>query len=188
VRREQRGLAEDGVEISVHAGDAIPDALFPVMFRLYRTTIDKLPWGQQYLDEDFFRLAAARLRRRLCFIVARQNGEVVAGTFNVRKGDVLYGRYWGATRDIRYLHFNVCYYAAIEHCIAEGLARFEPGAGGEFKMLRGFDATPTESMHWIVDPRLAAAIRKFLVQERRAVAREIEWLNDKSALRRDRAQ
>jgi predicted N-acyltransferase len=187
VRRERRALEADGVAITVHAGDAIPDALFPVMFRLYRATIEKLPWGQQYLDEDFFRLAAERLRGRLVFIVACRDGEVVAGTFNVRKGDALYGRYWGATHDIRYLHFNVCYYAAIEHCIAERLARFEPGAGGDFKLLRGFDATATESMHWIVDPRLGAAIRKSLVQERRAVAREIDWLNDKTALRRDRA-
>jgi predicted N-acyltransferase len=156
------------------------------MSRLYKTTIDRLPWGQQYLDESFFELAAERLRRRLCFIVARHRGEIVAGTFNVRKGDVLYGRYWGTDSELRNLHFNVCYYAAIEYCVAHRLARFEPGAGGEFKVLRGFDATPTQSMHWVRDPRLADAVRRFLVQERRAVAREIDWLGEKTALRRDR--
>jgi len=186
VRRERRALAEEGVEIVACTGDEIPDALFPRMFALYRTTIEKLPWGQQYLEETFFRLAAERLRHRLCFIVARQAGQVIAGTFNVRKGDVLYGRYWGAERELRHLHFNVCYYAAIEYCIAHGLRRFEPGAGGEFKLLRGFDATATESMHWVRDPRLADAIRRFLVQERRAVGREIGWLGEKTALRRDR--
>ena len=185
VRRERRALVEDGVEIIAYTGDEIPDALFARMFELYRTTIAKLPWGQQYLEPSFFELARERLRPRLCFIVARQGDEVIAGTFNVRKGDTLYGRYWGALRDLRYLHFNVCYYAGIDYCIAQGLRRFEPGAGGEFKLLRGFDATPTESMHWLRDPRLAEAVRKFLAQERRAVAREIGWLGERTARRRD---
>jgi predicted N-acyltransferase len=186
VRRERRALGEDAVEITAYTGDEIPDALFPRMFVLYRSTIDRLPWGQQYLEEGFFDLAAERLRRRLCFIVARQHGQVIAGTFNVRKGDVLYGRYWGADRELRHLHFNVCYYAAIEYCIAHGLRRFEPGAGGEFKLLRGFDASQTESVHWVRDPRLCDAVRRFLVQERRTVAREIDALIGHSALRRDR--
>ena len=186
VRRERRELATEGVEIVTHVGADIPDALFPRMFTLYRRTIDQLPWGQQYLDERFFTLARERLRARLVFVVARQDGEVIAGTFNVAKGDTLYGRYWGAERALRYLHFNVCYYAGIEHCIAHGLRRFEPGAGGEFKLWRGFDPTATASLHWLRDPRLAEAVRRFLVQERRAVARELGWLGERSALRRDR--
>ena len=186
VRRERRELAGAGVEIVTHAGDDIPDDLFPRMFVLYRRTVEQLPWGQQYLDERFFTLARERLKHRLVFVVARHDGEVIAGTFNVAKGDTLYGRYWGAERALRHLHFNVCYYAGIEHCIARGLKRFEPGAGGEFKLLRGFDATATHSMHWLADPRLADAVRRFLVQERRAVAREIGWLGERSALRRDR--
>jgi predicted N-acyltransferase len=186
VRRERRAVAEEGVEITAYTGDEIPDALFPTMYALYRATVDRLPWGQRYLGRTFFALAAERLRHRLCFVVARHEGKIVAGTFNVRKGDALYGRYWGAKREIRHLHFNVCYYAAIEYCIAHGLRRFEPGAGGEFKVLRGFDATPTQSMHWIRDPRLADAVRTFLARERRAVAREIDRLGERTALRRDR--
>jgi uncharacterized protein len=184
VRRERRELAAQDVEIHAYAGADIPDALFPVMFRLYRHTIDMLPWGQQYLTARFFELAAERLRSRLCLIVARHHGKVIAATFNVEKGDTLYGRYWGALRDLRHLHFNVCYYAAIDYCIARGLKRFEPGAGGDFKLLRGFDATATDSMHFLVEPRLADAVRRFLVEERRAVARELAWLGEKSALRR----
>ena len=187
VRRERRAMDESGVKIVAFTGDEIPDALFRRMFTLYRTTIDKLPWGQQYLDASFFELARARLRARLCFVVAQQEGQVIAGTFNVRKGDALYGRYWGAVRELRHLHFNVCYYAAVEYCIAHGLQRFEPGAGGEFKLLRGFDATPTDSMHWIADPRFAHAVDRFLVQERRAVARELGWYAERTALRRDRS-
>jgi predicted N-acyltransferase len=187
VRRERRALDEQAIEITSCTGDEIPDPLFARMFTLYRTTIDKLPWGQQYLDLPFFRLVGERWRHRLCFIVARQQGQVIAGTFNVRKGDVFYGRYWGTVRDVPFLHFNVCYYAAIEYCVAHGLRRIEPGAGGEFKMLRGFDATPTVSMHWIRHSGLRDAIAKFLVQERRAVAHEIRWLASKSALKRDDA-
>jgi len=186
VRRERRELAAAGVEIVTYVGDDIPDGLFPRMFGLYRHTIAQLPWGQQYLDERFFTLARERVRARLVFVVARLDGRVIAGTFNVAKGDTLYGRYWGAERTVRHLHFNVCYYAGIEHCIARGLRRFEPGAGGEFKLWRGFDATVTASMHWLRDPRLADAVGRFLAQERRAVAREIGWLGERSALRRDR--
>jgi predicted N-acyltransferase len=186
VRRERRELAAQGIEIVAHRGDDVPEPLVPRMFELYRATIARLPWGQQYLNRRFFALVRERLGPRLCFIVARQGGEVVAGTFNVVKGDTLYGRYWGALRDVRHLHFNVCYYAAIEHCIAHGLRRFEPGAGGEFKHLRGFEARATESMHRIAEPRFAAAVADFLRRERRAVAREMQWLEERSALRRDR--
>jgi predicted N-acyltransferase len=187
VRREQRELVRQGIDIRSYAGDEIPDALFPRMFELHRATIERLPWGQQYLGAAFFEQARARLRPRLCFIVARRAGEVVAATLKVEKGDTLYGRYWGAARELRHLHFNVCYYAAIDYCIRRGLRRFEPGAGGEFKLLRGFDATPTESVHFVRDPRLADAVRRFLAEERRAVAREIGWLGEMTALRRDRS-
>ncbi|MGH7893824.1 MAG: GNAT family N-acetyltransferase, partial [Candidatus Binatia bacterium] len=186
VQRERRELETKGIEIRTHAGDAIGAELGPAMYRLYRTTIDGLPWGQRYLNQRFFELAIERVRHRLCLVLARQGGEIVAGTFNVRKGGVLYGRYWGTLRYVRHLHFNVCYYAAIEHCIHEGLTRFEPGAGGEFKHLRGFDATPTESMHWIHDRRLRAAVRDYLENEREAVSDEIEWYDERTSLKRDR--
>jgi uncharacterized protein len=184
VQRERRALGEDGIEITAHAGDDISKALMERMFTLYRTTIQGLAWGQQYLNLAFFRLAHERLRERLCVIVARRGGEPIAGTFNVVKGDIFYGRYWGTTADVRYLHFNVCYYAAIEYCVRHGIGRFEPGAGGDFKLLRGFDAAATDSMHLIRDPRLADAVRRYLRDERRAVESEIEWLGEKTARKR----
>jgi predicted N-acyltransferase len=186
VRREQRELGEQGITIEALAGDAIPDALFPRMFDLYRRTVNLNPWGQQYLERATFDLLRERFRRRLCFIVARRGGKVIAGTFNVEKAGVFYGRYWGTERDVRHLHFNVCYYAAIAHAVARGHRRFEPGAGGEFKQLRGFDPVATDSMHFLVEPRLRNAVRDFLARERRAVGREIAWLDERSALRRDR--
>jgi predicted N-acyltransferase len=184
IRRERRELRAQDVEVTVHAGDALPDSLFEPMFRLYKTTIDKLFWGRQYLNLRLFQLLQERWRQRLCFFVARRRGDIVAGTFTVRKGEVLYGRYWGAFEQLRFLHFNLCYYAAIEHCLREGIARFEPGAGGEFKHLRGFDACPTRSMHFIAEPRLADAVRRFLSREREAVSAEMNWLDTQSALRR----
>ena len=115
---------------------------------------------------------------------ARVGDELVAGTINVQKGDALYGRYWGALRPMRHLHFNVCYYAGIEHCIDHGLTRFEPGAGGEYKQLRGFDATATWSAHWIADERLREGIGRFLEAERRQVDHTLEWYAEHSANRR----
>jgi predicted N-acyltransferase len=184
VQRERRELAAQGVRLETLAGDAIPDALFARMYRVYLSTIRANPWGRQYLNERFFELLRERFRRRLCFVLAWHGEELLAGTVNVEKGDALYGRYWGCFRALRYLHFNVCYYAGIEHCIARGLARFEPGAGGDYKQLRGFDATPTWSCHALADPRLADAVRRFLERERAEAGRAIEWLTEHTALRR----
>jgi hypothetical protein len=185
-RRERRELAAQGVTLETWAGEAITADLVPTMYALYRATIDDNPWGRPYLTERFFTLIVERFRARLCFILARQAGEVVAGTFNVQKGDALYGRYWGAFRTLRHLHFNVCYYAAVEHCIAHGLARFEPGAGGEFKHMRGFDARETLSMHFVRDRRLRAAIADFLGREGAAVENEIASFDARTALKRNR--
>ncbi|MFQ5667392.1 MAG: GNAT family N-acetyltransferase [Candidatus Binatia bacterium] len=184
IKRERRELAAQSVDITVYAGNDIPDALFAPMFRLYKSTIDKLYWGRQYLNAEFFDLLRRRWKQRLCFFIARQRGEVVAGTLTVHKANVLYGRYWGTLAELRYLHFNVCYYASVEYCLQHGIARFEPGAGGQFKHLRGFDARPTESMHFVADSRLAHAVRRYLKEERAAVAREIDWLGAQSALKR----
>jgi predicted N-acyltransferase len=155
------------------------------MFQIYLATIRDNPWGRQYLNPRLFELLRERFRHRLCFIGARQDGELVAGTVNVQKGDALYGRYWGAFRQLRHLHFNVCYYAGIEHCIEAGLARFEPGAGGQYKQLRGFDATPTRSFHYLADPRLADAVGRFLRSERQEAGDAIEWYATHSANRRE---
>jgi len=183
IRRERRELDRQGVVIECHTGDEIPDELIEPMYRFYLETVRGHYWGRQYLNRDAFDELAARFRSRLVFIVARQGGEWIAGTFNVRKGDALYGRYWGATRPLRHLHFNVCYYAAVEYCIEHGLARFEPGAGGAYKQLRGFDAQPTRSAHFVRDPRLASAIERFLRAERTEVGEAIEWYHDHSALK-----
>jgi uncharacterized protein len=183
IQRELRAMDEQGIRIEVLQGDEIPDAIYPAMERFYHATLDKKVYGRAYLNTAFFELVRERFRRRLCFMVAMAGSQPIAGTFNVQKEGVLYGRYWGCDRELRHLHFNVAYYAAIEHCIRHGLARFEPGAGGEFKRSRGFDAQPTWSLHYIRDPRLEQAIRHFLVQERAEAHAALEWYGEHSALK-----
>lgn len=183
VRRERRLLAEQGVEISAVEGELIPDDVFAPMHEIYATTVDKHTWGRRYLNERFFDLLRGRFRRNLCFLLARRHGRLLAGTFNVRKAGVLYGRYWGTHEELRFLHFNVCYYATIEHCIRSGIDRFEPGAGGDFKWMRGFDAEPTVSLHWIRDHRMREAVGRFVEREGAEVEREIGLLREHSRLK-----
>jgi hypothetical protein len=180
-------MLEQGVVIETLVGDAIDDDLFEPMFDFYRANIESHYWGRQYLNRPFFELLRERFKHRLCFVVARLEGELIAGTANVEKSGVLYGRYWGTTRPLRHLHFNVCYYAAIEHCIEAGIQRFEPGAGGDYKFLRGFDAQPTYSLHYLREPRLADAVARFLEAERAQAQNAISHLRDQSVLKKDGA-
>jgi len=183
IKRERRELEDQGIKVRALCGDDIGDELVPTMFRLYLGHIQKMYWGRQYLNEEFFRRVVATFRRNLCLIVAERGGSVVAGTFNVQKGQVFYGRYWGSFEELRYLHFNVCYYEAIDHCIRAGVQRFEPGAGGDFKQLRGFDPRPTRSLHAFVHPGLHEAVGKYLERERAQMGRAIERLNEESQLK-----
>jgi predicted N-acyltransferase len=187
IKRERREMRENGVVIDTYVGDAIDDDLFEPMFHFYRDTVESHYYGRQYLNQSFFELLRDRFKHRLCFVVARQGGDLIAGTANLEKSDVLYGRYWGATRPLRHLHFNVCYYAAIEHCIEAGIQRFEPGAGGDYKFLRGFDAQPTYSLHYLRDPRLADAVARFLEAERAEAQDAIIHLRDQSVLKKNGA-
>ncbi|MFP6654747.1 MAG: GNAT family N-acetyltransferase, partial [Myxococcota bacterium] len=182
VRRERREMEKQDVTIEIIAGDDITSDLVDPMYEFYLATIRSRAWGREYLNRSVFELLIERFRNRLVFVVAKQQGEKIAGTFNVQKGDALFGRYWGALRSVRHLHFNVCYYQAVEYCIDRGLARFEPGAGGEYKQMRGFDASPTYSAHYIADPRLAAAIEHFLESERLEARNTIDWVQNHSAL------
>ncbi len=183
IRRELRAVAEAGLTIDVRSGAAIPEEWFEPMWRFYRATIHHNPWGRLYLNQDFFTRLRDGFRHRLCFAMALRGATPVAGAFNVQKGDALYGRYWGADGFVKHLHFAVCYYAGIEHCLREGLARFEPGAGGSYKQVRGFDAQPTRSAHCFADPRLHDAVARYLESERDETREAIDWLRERSALK-----
>jgi uncharacterized protein len=169
LRREAKQPAMDGVVIERLAPDDYTPAVTRRMFELYLATVDKFTWGRRYLNLKFFELLVERFRHRLAWVVARKDGDIIAGAFNVERGKRLYGRYWGATVDLPFLHFNVCYYHGIEECIARGLEVFEPGAGGEHKRARGFDPTITYSAHWVKDPRMRGILRDFVLRERAAI-------------------
>jgi hypothetical protein len=142
------------------------------MHRFYGATVDQFHWGRRYLNASFFELVASRFAHRLSWVVAKKDGALVAGAFNVKKTDRLYGRYWGCGPEVArepFLHFNVCYYHGVQQCIVEGLRVFEPGAGGEHKKARGFLPTITHSAHWITDPRFRRVITTHLERERDAV-------------------
>lgn len=184
VRRELREPARQAITIRALEGDAITPAAIGTLFDLYKRHVDHHPWGRQYLTGAFFEEIGLRMRPSLLPIVAERAGRIVAGTFNVRDAQALYGRYWGAFEDHRFLHFNVCYYAAIEACIARGIGRFEAGAGGDFKQLRGLDPEPTVSLHHVPDSRFREALAEFLARERRAVERyRGNLLSERSQLR-----
>jgi len=183
VRHERAALVAHGVTIKVHAGDEVPDSIFGPMFDLYLSTIEKLYWGRRYLTREFFTEMRERFKRHLCLVCAYRGRKLIAGTFNLQKSGVLYGRYWGCFEELKYLHFNVCYYAAIEHCIGNGIARFEPGAGGEYKWLRGFDPALTYSAHYIAHEGLRRAIGNFLTRERREVQTWIAEGHERSQIK-----
>jgi len=173
LRREAAQPAKDGVTIETLRPEALTPEVVREMYALYTTTVDKFSWGRRYLNLRFFELVAARFRERLAWVVARREGRIVAGAFNVQRGRVLYGRYWGSHVEMPFLHFNVCYYHGIRHCLEAGLDVFEPGAGGEHKRVRGFDPTITRSNHWIAHPGLRRAIGEFLEREREAITRHV---------------
>lgn len=169
IRRERKQPAMDGVTIETLRPDQLTADVADTMYELYLTTVDKYFYGRRYLKRKFFQLVRTRFADRLSWVVAKKDGDIVASAFNVKKGDTLYGRYWGSTVDLPFLHFNVCYYHGVDEAIRERLARFNPGAGGEHKRVRGFVPTKTFSAHHVADPRFRGIIDAHLERERRAI-------------------
>ncbi len=184
IRRERRILGENGVATRILGGDELTPELMDRMYKYYRNTVHKFYWGSQYLTRAFFKEILKQMPEHLHIVFAEEDGEIFGGAFNIRKGERLYGRYWGAERDVEFAHFEVCMYTSIEWCIQNGVQVFEPGAGGEHKHDRGFEATATHSAHWIADPRLSDAIGRFLEHERQGVERNIELLDAQGAFKK----
>jgi len=184
IKRERREILQQGITIRAVQGDALPPAYLRTMFQLYKGHIDRLYYGRQYLTQEFFDELFRRFAPYLCLILAERDSKIIAGTFNIKDHSVLYGRYWGASEEVRYLHFNVCYYSAIEYCIRHGLKRFEAGAGGSFKQLRGLDPEPTTSLHYIVHEGFRRAVEKQLRQEREAIQHKRATLLERSQIKK----
>lgn len=184
LRRERRAPAEQGIELRTLRGDELAGVDPEAVYAIYTSTIDKYLFGQRYLNLEFFRQVLRQCRSRIEWVEARKDGRLVAGAFNLTSGNVLYGRYWGCLEEHPFLHFNVCLYHSIEEAIARGVTRFEPGAGGEHKLVRGFEPRLTWSAHWIFHPRLDAAVRSFLAQEAGALREGLPRWQEETGFRR----
>jgi predicted N-acyltransferase len=137
------------------------------------STVDKR-WGNAYLTEEFFEGLANELRDHVVYVVAKRAGEIVGAALNLWSGDTLYGRIWGARDDSPFLHFECCYYAAIDFAIEHKIAKVEAGAQGRHKLMRGYEPVATWSAHAIEDMAFRNAVARFLAQERRSMTRELE--------------
>ncbi|CAN5904136.1 GNAT family N-acetyltransferase [soil metagenome] len=174
IRRERRD-AQAAVEILALTGADITEEHWDAFYGFYMDTGSR-KWGRPYLNRLFFSLLGERMADRVLLVMARRNGQWVAGALNLIGGDCLYGRNWGCVEDIPFLHFELCYYQAIEWAIGRGLARVEAGAQGQHKIARGYLPSPVRSAHFIADPMLRGPVEDFVAREREAVEGEMEWL------------
>lgn len=170
-RRERRDALSDGLTVKWLTGTDLTETVWDQFFEFYQDTGSR-KWGRPYLTREFFSLLGAAMADRIVLMFAYDGNEPVAGTFSLVGTDRLYGRYWGATREVPFLHFELCYYQAIDFAIARGLKVAEAGAQGEHKLARGYVPTTTQSVHYFTHEGLRAAVRRFLAEEQEAVARE----------------
>ncbi|ACL55212.1 GNAT family N-acetyltransferase [Methylobacterium nodulans] len=164
VKRERRDALASGVTVEWVTGSDLTEAHWDAFFRFYMDTGSR-KWGRPYLNRRFFSLLGERMPERVLLVMARRQGRYVAGALNLIGDTALYGRNWGCIEDHPFLHFEVCYYQAIDFAIARGLARVEAGAQGEHKLARGYRPVVTHSAHDIADPGLRAAIADYLRRE-----------------------
>ena len=168
VVRKERAQAVDGLTIRHVTGSEIRQADWDAFFEFYMDTGSR-KWGRPYLNREFFSLIGESMADRCLLIFAEHSGRPIAGAFNMIGGNCLYGRYWGAIEQRTFLHFELCYYQAIDYAIAHKLARVEAGAQGDHKLARGYTPVTTYSAHWIADPGLRRAVAHFLEHEREAI-------------------
>jgi uncharacterized protein len=181
--RKERASAVEGLTIEHLRGDEITEAHWDAFWSFYQDTGSR-KWGRPYLTRRFFSLLGERMADRILLVFAMQNGMPIAGALNLIGDDALYGRYWGTIAEVPNLHFEVCYYQAIDFAIAKGLSRVEAGAQGSHKLARGYRPVPTWSAHYLPDPSFRRAVADFLVSERAAVAEEIQLLDEMTPFRK----
>ena len=184
IRKERREVAESGVTLRVLTGAAIEPRHWDAFFDFYISTSDR-KWGSPYLTRSFFDILGASLADKVVLVMAESDGRAVGGALNLKGDDTLYGRYWGCLESHAFLHFEACYYQAIDYAIAHGLARVEAGAQGDHKIQRGYLPVKTYSAHWIVDPNFRRAVDNYLKQERPGVEQEITGLMQYSPFRKE---
>jgi hypothetical protein len=181
--RKERAAAVQGLEIVHLNGAEISEAHWDIFWDFYQDTGAR-KWGQPYLTRSCFSMLGERMADRLLLILALRDGKPIAGALNMVGAQTLYGRYWGCIEDVPYLHFELCYYQAIDVAIARGLKTVEAGAQGGHKLARGYAPVPTYSAHYVADPGFGRAVKDFLARERAAAAQEREWLGERTPFRK----
>ena len=184
IRRERREVAESGVRLHTLTGDDLKAEHWDAFHRFYLETADR-KWGGGYLNRAFFRMIGETMADRVALVMCEDNGEWVAGALNLIGADTLYGRNWGSDGRYRFLHFEACYYRALDFAIERGLRRVEAGAQGEHKIQRGYLPVPTYSAHWVKDAGFRRVLAAHLESERAAVEAETEALMELSPYRRE---
>jgi uncharacterized protein len=176
IRRERRD-AQAGLDIRVLTGAEITPDHWDAFFAFYMDTGSR-KWGRPYLTRDFFARIGETMVDHIALVMAFQDGQPVAGALNFIGRDALYGRQWGTLIEHPFLHFELCYYQAIDFAISRGLSRVEAGAQGEHKIARGYLPTPVHSAHHIADPALRTPVARYLAGERPAVEAEIQAMTE----------
>jgi hypothetical protein len=184
LRRERRDANAAGLTFHTLSGSDLTEAHWDAFYRFYTSTVDR-KWGGAYLTRRFFSLLSERLGDKVVLMFAENAGKPVAGALNIAGAEALYGRNWGCRGDWPFLHFELCYYRAIEWAIAHGLPRVEAGAQGRHKIQRGYLPKPTYSAHWIAHVGLRRAVAGFLQEERPKVRAEMAALAEESPFRKD---
>ena len=173
--RKERAAAVDGIEVQTLRGSEITSVEWDAMWAFYQDTGSR-KWGRPYLTREFFDLASGRMGDRVLLFLAVRGGQPIAGALNFLSSETIYGRYWGATEEVSFLHFELCYYRAIEWAIEHGLSQVQAGAQGEHKIARGYEPVITRSAHFIPNRSFREAVADFLETERAAIANEVDWL------------
>jgi uncharacterized protein len=184
VRKERREALLPGIEIEVLTGNDLASRHWDAFYEFYLATVDR-KWGSAYLSRRFFALIGERMRDKIVLVMARRRKSYVAGALHLLGADTLYGRNWGSHGEYKFLHFECCYYQAIEFAIAQGLKRVEAGAQGPHKIQRGYLPVPIRSAHWLADPAFARAVAQFLAREREAIGLNMASLAEYSPFRRE---
>lgn len=174
IRRERRDVQAQ-LTFRLITGKDITETHLDEMYAFIQNTYDR-KWGQPYLTRAFFSVVTERMRDRILLVFAYDGDRAVAGAINFIGGDILYGRQWGATVDVPFLHFEVCYYQAMDYAITHGLKRVEAGTQGEHKLMRGYLPHPVYSAHYIRDARLRRPVADYLERERVAVVEQMELM------------
>ena len=184
IRRERKEALATGIEVRWVTGSDLTEEVWDAFFRFYMQTGSR-KWGRPYLTREFFSIAGEKMRDRILLVMARRAGRWIGGALNFIGSDTLFGRNWGAIEHHPFLHFELCYYQAIDYAITNKLKRVEAGAQGEHKLARGYMPTTTYSAHFIANPALRRAIAEYLTRERAYVRAAGEELAAAAPFRKD---